>query len=496
MSTTTERPNIVFIQAESMDGRKMGAMGHPAMKEATPNLDRLAEEGVLFTEAYSNSPLCVPSDSSMWSGEYVHNCEAWNNYKGLPADPHTFRTDLDKAGYRTTVIGPLDYYSGRHTIRARVSSWTRSAEIHRPVNRWPLPQVVENEEEDPRIRGDWDKTYRAMDWLNDLASEGAGNRPFALYLTTSLVHPNFSVKRRYLDLIDEEGIELPPRDESNHPVLDYQRAIKGTAEEMPDDLVFELRKIYLAMIAALDEMVGELLSSLERLGLRDSTYVIFSGDHGEMAGEHNQLRKNTLFEPSVHEPLIVSGPGVKKGAKVDLPVSLVDLYPTLMDMGGTEAGKRLDGHSLMPLLTGDEEGYGGGDWAFSEYHADRCNTGSFMVRRGPWKYVHYVGYEPRLFNLEEDPWEIRDLAEERPAVAEEMEEILREVVGDPRAIDEKVKRYDRNSFRKWRKRHKEIGDYDRLMSRIYSGWDDLCIEDVIPWTEEDEERIRGWLEEE
>ncbi len=490
------RPNIVFIHAESMDGRKMGCMGHPAMRRATPNLDALAEDGVLFTNAYTNCPVCNPSRASMFTGKYPHHYDCWNNHEGLHEDVPILRDTLERAGYRTAMIGPLDYAWGRHSIRDRVGSWTRSAEIMRPISRTPMPVVHDG---DPWAR-DWELTWQAIDWIREA---GRHQRPFMCYLTTGLVHPAFVATRRAMELIDESEIDIPPDlgplEATEHPVMRYMRVTKSCDRELSERLVREIRHIYFAMIATLDEVVGRVLGALEDFGLADSTYVIFSSDHGEMAGEHNQILKRSMYEPSVHEPLIIRGPGVRGGATVDTPVALIDLYPTVMDMARTHYEdycnderypESIDGESLMPQLTGDAPRER--DWVFSQYNGDRCCTGTYMLRRGPWKYVAYVGYPPQLFNLDEDPWEVNDLADERPDVVEEMDGILRANF-DYEAIDARAKAYDRENFTAWREERLADGTYREMMTHIYSGFDRQCIENLVPWSDEDEAQIEAWL---
>ena len=171
-----------------MDGRKMGCMGHPAMQRATPHLDRLACEGVLFANAYTNSPVCNPSRASMWSGKYPHYYDCWNNYEGLRDHMPTWQNAFESAGYQTSTIGPIDYGHGKHSIRDRIGSWTRAANIRRPISRTPLPQVVADGKANGR---DWDRTYQAMEHLRRCA---ATDRPFWLYLTTGLVHPAFTLR--------------------------------------------------------------------------------------------------------------------------------------------------------------------------------------------------------------------------------------------------------------------------------------------------------------
>ncbi len=489
--------NILFIHAESMDGRKMGCMGHAATRGATPNLDSLARSGVIFDNAYSNCPVCNPSRASMWSGKYPHYYQSWNNHEGLREGVPTFRTTFDRAGYLTGAIGPLDYMQGKHSIRDRIGSWTRSAIIQRPISRTPLPRVVEDE---IPYASDWRRTYQAIDWLREAASD---SRPFLLYLTTSLVHPSFTAQRRHVELIDENKIEIPPGlrsiDETDHPVVRYMRIAKNCKNRFSEDLARQIRHVYFAMIANLDEMIGRVVRSLEDLGLMESTYIIFSSDHGEMAAEQNQILKRSMFEPSIHEPLIVSGPGIRSNARVSEPVSLIDIYPTLLDMGRLNYDdyrrhpgypQSLDGESLMPLLRGEEADRR--DWAYAEYNGDRCCTGTFMIRKGNWKYVKYIGYAPQLFDLEEDPWEDNDLSTQRHEIVEEMDGLLMSNF-DCGAIDAAAKAYDRRSFAEWRARAIANQTYRQTMSRVYSGYDNPSVEEMAPWTDEEERIIETWL---
>jgi len=488
MAPRTRRHNIVFVHTDSMDGRLMGCMGHPAMKRATPNLDALAARGVLFRNAYCNNPICCPSRSSTWSGQYTHHCEGWNNHKGLAETDPTFRTRLDEGGYRTQVFGKTDYLSGHHTIRARVSPWTRAANIHRPSYRMPGPRVVEDDARGRVHTADWDDVDRTVQWLQEAAA--SGEKPFWLYLGIRAPHPAFTISRRYLDMVDESGVSVPPRDESDHPVLQYQRTVKNWMHGFSSDVARTVRRIYFAMIAEVDAMVGRVLAAFDELGLTDSTYFIFSSDHGEMAMEHQQFYKMSPYEPSVHVPLIIAGPDARKGAEVETPVSLVDMYPTFMDMAGLAHPGGLDGLSLMPELAGRPSDRP--DWALSEFHGTTVNTGCFMLRRGDWKYIHYVGYDPHLFNLKDDPHEVRDLAAALPHVAASMHDLLRHVV-DYDEVDARVKSYDKGSFHDWREQQRAAGTYERTMARVYSGWDNLPDDAVTPWTGEDEDMIEQWL---
>ena len=312
-----------------------------------------------------------------------------------------------------------------------------------------------------------------------------------LYLTTSLVHPAFNALQRHMDEINEDEIEIPPVDDNDHPVFKYQQITKNTEQGFSDNMVKKIRHTYFAMIAALDEMVGQLLKAVENLNLTDNTYIIFTSDHGEMAGEHSQILKRTMYEPSQHIPLIITGPEVSKQETVTDPVSLIDIYPTIMSMAGSEADENRDGESLLPVLTGGSQKRR--DPVFAEYHGDRCNTGTYMLRKGDWKYIKYVGYESQLFNLSQDSWEIENLAQEKTEIISEMEDILDSIL-DCKKVDSQAKEYDKKKFKQWRQLQKEVGTYRDKMAYIYSGYDRMNIEDIRPWTAEDEQQIIDWLQ--
>ena len=489
------QPNIVFIHAESMDGRKMGCMGHPALRNATPNMDRLASEGVLYRNAYTNCPVCNPSRASMWTGKYPNYRDCWNNHEGLRDGVRTYQDTLNTAGYRTRAIGPIDYAYGMHSIRDRVGSWTRAAMIERPTVRTPLPTIAGQGKANLR---DWQHTHNAIQEISEASRE---DRPFWTYLTTGLVHPAFVAEQRHLDLIDSDAIDIPPRfglEATRNAAVRQQRILKNCDKQFSEGLVREMRHIYFAMIAALDEMVGRVLRHIDDLGLADSTYVIFSSDHGEMAGEQNQVLKRSMFEASSHVPLIIRGPGVQKGVDIDDPVSLLDLYPTFMDMSNIDYAdvaerpgyaESLDGESLLPQLKGGSRTQ---NWAMCEYHGDRVCTGTYMLRKGDWKLIRHMGFDSELYNLADDPGETADLSLSSTTMVQELEGVL-DANFDCDGIDQRAKAYDREEFLKWRDKAKAEGTYESTMAHVYSGYDRQCIEDIRPWTGMEEEQIDTWL---
>lgn len=482
------RPNIVFIHTDSMDGRVMGCMGHPAMRRATPNLDRLAARGAMFRTFFSNNPICCPSRSSMLSGTYTHSCEAWNNFKGLRDDEPNLYTHFDEQGYRTAIYGKTDYLCGKHSIRARVTAWTRTASVMRPAYRPAAPVVVEGDDERIHLR-DWTDVDLGVRYLREEAK--ASDDPFLLYVGIRAPHPAYMINQRYLDMIDEAGVDVPPVDDPTaHPVTHYMHVNKNWEHGYDDDMVRQVRRVYFAMIAEVDAMVGELTKAMDDEGLWENTYLIFSSDHGELAMEHKGWYKSSMYDGSVRVPFIAAGPGILPGSVLEDYASLIDIYPTLMDMTGLDAPGGLEGNSLLPEMRGQPSSRP--DWALSEYHDSGCNATTFMLRTGEWKYCKHVGYEPQLFNMAEDPDEMVNLASARPEVVTELDAKLRGIV-DYDEVDARVTGYDKRAFRRWRMDERSAGTYAETMARVYSGWDRMQDDIIQPWTEEDERRIVEWM---
>lgn len=469
-STLQERANILLISSDSMDGRIMGCAGHPAAD--TPNFDRLAARGVLFQNAYCNSPQCVPSRASMWSGRFTHVIEGWNNRKGLEPDDPTFMTDLAAAGYRTHCVGRHDHLSGAHSIKARVNAWTRGADLDLP-QRGPCSVRVD-ETDEPRYKtGDWERVDEAVRWLGE---EGDGDRPFLLSVGVGIPHPPFHTNRYWLDRIDPDQVTLPPEDEQSHSVMEAMRTAKCCPSLVPEEIL-AIRHIYYAMVAETDGMVGQVLAALDDLGLAESTCVIYLSDHGEMNMEHGQFLKNALYEASARVPLIVSTPGGEQDAVVEDLVSLVDIRSTLDDLAGAAQPDGLDGYSLVPYLEGRPSERS--DWVLSEYHSNFQPTSSFMLRRGPWKYIAYGEGEPQLFNLDEDPEEIHNLAEALPEKAHGMDAKLREIVDYP-AVNDTVEAYGLRSFNEWRAALTEA-EYAEALRQLYPDHCDAARRGLEAW---------------
>jgi choline-sulfatase len=191
------------------------------------------------------------------------------------------------------------------------------------------------------------------------------------------------------------------------------RHFKLIATPIPEERIRRARAAYYGLVTELDEHIGQVWKTLEETGQLENTIFIYTSDHGEALGEHGLWLKNNLLEPAAHVPLVIAGPGVPRGRRVDHPVSHVDLVQALLEWGGAEGGAELRGASLTPLMNGNAGDHPG--WVYAESHSEGNTTGSFMIRKGPWKYIHFTWYDDLLFNLDEDPGEMHDRSQDPAA---------------------------------------------------------------------------------
>ncbi len=486
--------NIIHVHTESWDGRMLGCQGfHPALAEATPNIDRLAAEGTLFRNAYCTNPICCPSRANMLSGTYTHTCESWSNFKGLEQGMWTYHDAL-RQGREVRLLGKhMDHLTGGHSVMNRIADFLEplNTQRHPVMNADPAQHFdIDAGNEQRYHRGDWTMADQAIDFIR---SRKAGDRPFFLSLNPGLVHAAFRTNRFWIDRIPEALVDVPPVDVSGHPADEYQRASKAWRHGFDPETVRSVRRIYFAMCAEADAVVGTVLSALEASGLADETVVVFSSDHGELALEHQQYYKMSMFEGSVRVPLILKGPGIARGQRVDRPVSLVDLAPTICDLAGIEKRACFDGESLLPTARGEPtEGRG---WALASYAGVTSDTMSWMLRKGDMKLIVNEGYPPRLFSLRDDPGELNDIAGQEPDTAAALLALLDAEV-DREATLRTWEEWRRHGFAQFQRQARRGLYHDRsyaLREKPSSDYRDLMNNAFTGWTEEDEARVAAWL---
>ena len=446
--------NVLFIFSDEHDPRYMGCAGHRFVK--TPHLDRLAARGVRFANAYTPCPVCVPARASLATGRYVHDIGYWDNaiaYDGrLPSWGHR----LQAAGMRVESIGKLHYRN-----EADPTGFDRQHESMHILNgigqlwgsvRDPMPEIAGRSALYDKV-GAGTSSYNRYDdriaavaasWLEERASTPDG-KPWLLMVGFVAPHMPLVVPQEYLDRYPLEHIEMPkllPRDGYvRHPWVERMASFWDHDATLGSD---DRRRLaiacYFGLITYLDDRVGRLLDLLDRTGLAATTRVVYSSDHGDNLGTRGLWNKDVLYRESTGVPLIMAGPDVPPGQLCRTNVNLIDLYPTIIEGVGlapTERERELPGRSLLRIAAEPDNRERA---SLSEYHAVGAPTGAFMLTRGHYKYHHYVGYRPELFDLEADFEETQDLAQD-PAyqgVLAEFERELRKML-DPEAVDRRAK---------------------------------------------------------
>jgi choline-sulfatase len=442
--------NLLFILSDEHNKRVTGCYGHPMIR--TPNLDALAGRGTRFTSAYTNCPICVPARASFATGRYVHEVRCWDNAIAYEGQPPSWGHRLMGQGHHVASIGKLHYKDTRPDVNGfdeeilplhivngvgDLLGLIRDELPRRPGSLRLGPEAGRGESEYTRYdRSIADETVR---WLEHEAPRHR-DKPWALYV--GFVSPHFPLiaPPEFYDLYPEDRVPWPElyaeAERPRHPFLDAMRRCFCFDEPFDAPMVRRAITAYFGLVSFLDDNVGKILRALAATGLAERTRIVYSSDHGDNLGTRGLWGKSTMYEESAGVPMIMAGPDVPAGRVCDTPVTLVDGFPTFIQALGAErdpSDRDLPGVSLLDIA----QGLRPERTILSEYHAAGAITGSYMIRHGRYKYIHYVGMPPMLFDLARDPREHHDLARDpasQPVVAA-CESRLRAVV-DPEAADQ------------------------------------------------------------
>ncbi|TKA32799.1 hypothetical protein B0A50_01024 [Salinomyces thailandicus] len=420
-----DQPNILYIMADQLAAPQL-KMYNKDSQIKTPNLDKLADKSVVFDSAYCNAPLCAPSRMSMISGLLPSKIAAYDNASPIPEDTPTYAHYLRKAGYECVLGGKMHFIGEQlHGYEYRLTPDIYPGDLGWSVN-WDEPDTrlewYHNSasilQAGPCVRSnqlDYDEEvmYKSKQFLFDHVRKPAGSRPFCL--TVSLTHPHdpYTIERKYWDMYEDVEIDMPkvniPKDQQDSHSRRLQYVCDLENYDFTPEQVKKAKRAYYGAVSYVDDCIGKLLQTLTDCGLDDNTIVVFSGDHGDMLGERGLWYKMSYFESSVRVPMLFSYPKQWHPHHVPQNVSTLDILPTLVDVVGSRLipGLPMDGVSMMPHLKGKDSH----DTVFAEYMGEGTVAPMMMIRRGAWKYITCPADPDLLFNLVEDPLELKNLAD-------------------------------------------------------------------------------------
>ena len=451
--TSADRPDILIVMADQLTTAAMPFHGNEVTR--APAMASLAENGVVFDNAYTASPLCTPARGALMTGLLPSNNHCYDNAAGFSSEIPTFAHHLRNEGYRTVLSGKMHFCGPDqlHGFEERLTT-----DIYPADYNWTP---------------DWDTTERPH-WYHDMSSvtdagvtvrtnqldfddevafaaerglfehiRSGDERPFCFVVSFTHPHDPYAIPQEYWDRYEHDEIPMPTHgyDASiTHPHDERLRAVCDMDDvEITDEMVRTARHAYLGAVSYVDDKLQRLLEVLRVTGRLENTVVILTSDHGDMQGERGLWYKMSFYEGSARVPLVVSAPGRFEPARIASPVSTMDLLPTLVGIaGGDDAGvaQGLDAESLMPLLRGDHDDR---EVVVGQYLAEGAIAPLVMYRRGSWKLIHSPVDPDQLFDLATDPLERTNrvddpecaelLAELRAAVAErwDLDRIDREV---------------------------------------------------------------------
>jgi arylsulfatase A-like enzyme len=463
-----EKPNILFIFADDLSYETIGAYG--MLDIDTPNLDKLVERGTSFTHAYNmgaySGAVCAASRAMLNSGRSVWNTVSHPMDQDMKAG-RMWSQLMKTSGYRT-------YMTGKWHVRIPAEDvFDVAVDVRGGMPKQTSEGYGRPKDEQDYANGwkPWETQYGGFweggkHWSEVVADHGIdflkesaeSDQPFFMYLAFNAAHDPRQAPKEYVDRYPLERIKLP---ENMLPEYPHAAAICG--KRLRDERLCPYprteysvkvnRQEYFALITHMDDQIGRILKALEETGQADSTYIVFTADHGLACGHHGLLGKQNMYDHSVRVPFMVVGPDVKAGSQNKEPIYLQDIVPTTLELAGCSIPEHVEFKSLLPMLRG--EAYQGRDAIYGAYMRKQR-----MITKDGWKLIYYptIGVN-RLFKLNADPLEQRDLAS-NPEYAPKISELRGELeklsiaLKDPLDYSDPVKSGKKNGNDKKKKKTK------------------------------------------
>jgi iduronate 2-sulfatase len=410
-SHAAERKNVLFFAIDDLRP-ELACYGHPNIK--SPQIDRLASQGLLFERAYCQQAVCAPSRISLLTGlrpDTTGIYDLQHPLRQTKPDVLSMPQYFQRSGYETVSLGKIYHHTGDDNS----IGWTGKA--WRPEGKWTgrgylAPDSIRRIQPPESAHGhpgvgpayEWanvpDEAYpdgtTAVKATEELRRLEKGDKPFFLAVGFVRPHLPFNAPQKYWDLYDRADIKVPqqgawPKGSPSLAGTQWGELRKYTgmprSGPMPKDEAINLIHGYYACVSYMDALVGQVVGELERLGLRDDTVIILWGDHGWKLGDYGAWCKHTNFELDTHVPLILSVPGrLAVGRRTKAPVEFVDIFPTLAELCGLDVPDSCEGTSMVPLVEDPDRPWK--EAAFSQY--PRGKVMGYSLRSGNWRYTEWI----------------------------------------------------------------------------------------------------------
>lgn len=428
------RPNVLFVLCDDLRWDCLSAAGHPNLK--TPNIDKLAAEGVRFANAFCTTSLCSPSRASILSGLYAHTHGVTNNFTEFPADRFVgFHNRLHESGYTTAYIGKWHMGEDNDSRRPGFDYFA----THKGQGKYFDTEFNLNDKEKKVVPGYYTHvvTQLAADWLKNGRDK---SKSFCLMLGHKAPHSFYVPEEKYKETFKDVDIQYPKtafqlddkpawikdRLYTWHgiygPLFEWRKKFPDDRPEAVKDFA-NMTRAYWGTIQSVDDSMGQLVALLKEQGELDNTLIVFMGDNGLLNGEHGMVDKRTMHEPSIRIPIIVRFPKdylTPKEHVVQQMVLTHDVAPSILEACGAKPLEKIHGQSFIPLAKGDSS-----NWRrsfFYEYNYEKqfpYTPNVRGVRTERYKYIHYPHgdgspdrHKAELYDLQNDPGETRNLIDQ------------------------------------------------------------------------------------
>ncbi len=445
-----QRPNFLFIMTDQHRFDYLSCAGSAFTD--TNNIDSIAQEGMRFSNCYTNSPVCAPARIALATGIQPFRLGVLDNYCYLPLSTPTYYQRLRDYGYRVGCVGKLDLskpdgYIGFNGDRPCTYSFgfthphecegknraTMSCEPIGPytsyLDRKNMLKTFHNNSKVRKREDTWFKAQnfnsvldtedyhdvyigrKSEEWLRNITTD----HPFHLFVSFVGPHTPFEPPAEYWQRYKE--VDVPEAIEDNLEskpewVKKLSCKYNVSAEQVP-----ETRRRYAASIKVIDDMIGLIIDTLRERNLLENTYIIFTSDHGEMLGDYGLYTKHVAYEPSIHIPLIISGPCIPKGQVCNSMIELIDLNPTICDLAGIPRIQGIDAKSFLQVLKREE---------IKHRSQIICSERNFRcIRTDRYKYIENYNDVSELYDLVEDPCELNNISEKKADIVLDMKKCLK-----------------------------------------------------------------------